>query len=78
MSALLIFAIVLIAIFLIVTIAMLSLWQFYKEENMIGGLALMWLIIAIFLLVVFFAKNNQNPAGPPATSPGESETQKNP
>jgi hypothetical protein len=73
MGPITIFAAVVIAIFLIVTIAMLSLWQFYKEEFMLGGLVVMWIIVGSFVLVVLLAKNNSR-AESPAQSPSQNET----
>jgi hypothetical protein len=72
MGPITIFAAVVIAIFLIVTIAMLSLWQFYKEEFMLGGLVVMWIIVGSFVLVVLIAKYNSR-AESPAQSPSQNE-----
>lgn len=57
MGPITVFAAVVIALFIIVTIAMLSLWQFYKEEFMLGGLVTMWIIVGSFVLVVLLSKN---------------------
>ena len=75
------FIILIIAVtgfFVITSLVAFGLWHSYREEHILGSLIFLWSVVAIFLLVVFFAERNFKAAksaqaasgnGPPAAQP---------
>lgn len=63
MSASVILVAVVISFFIFLTISVLEMERSYKA-NILGGLAVLWTVMVMFLLVVFFAGRNSVAAEP--------------
>lgn len=63
MSASILLVFVIVSFFIFITIAVLEMERSYKA-NILGGLAVLWVVIALFLLAVFFTKGTAKVAQP--------------
>lgn len=59
--------------FVLIGIIFIVGWQSIKDNNILGGVLLMWIVVALFLLVVFWGGRNRETEEPITTgfAPGQ-------
>lgn len=70
-------AIVILALFFIISVSLIGLWKWCGDKNLIGAIFLIWSFVIIFSLIVFFTRKNFESAKPAKSGTGQNFSTEN-